>query len=157
MLLQVIDQIQNYNEEHIRQSLSVESQELSDAQRRHLEAFQKFCAIHGLRPFPAAPAVVAAFLRTLSAEECIPAAEAIAAQHDVVGLANPVATAAVRAVLESRVSIEYPKSWSKEDRRVFASVDPVVRSIILRRENERDRALRNKQNETALQKKEIEK
>ena len=149
MLLQVIDQIQNYNEQHLRQSLSVESQELSDAQRRHLETFQHFCSVQGLRPLPAAPHVVAAFIQTLSTAECIPAGEAIAAQHDVVGLANPVATAAVRAVLESRVSVEYPKSWSKEDRRIFASVDPVVRSIILRRENERDRALRNKQNEAA--------
>jgi hypothetical protein len=161
MLIAAIEQIRDLNAEHLRLKLKMDDhQELSDQQRHHFEALQRFCAINGLRPFPAAPVVVAAFLETLPAAECIPAAEAIEAQHDIIGLSNPVATSAVRSVLASRVFTDYPQSWSKADRRVFATLDPMAQAIILRRETERDKALRTKQNQAAKaaqsEKKEIE-
>jgi hypothetical protein len=107
-----------------------------------------WCRQHGVaQALPLSPAAVATFLEAQSVPDLLPLVGAIEALHDYRGVANPCATAAVRTVLERRLTIELPRSWTAEDRRLFASLPPEVRAVIFKRETARDTALRRKQNE----------
>jgi hypothetical protein len=65
------------------------------------------------------------------------------------GLANPVTTAIVRAALETIIKTDPPRSWPREDKVRFAELDPDIREIISKRENDRDKELRRLQNKVA--------
>jgi hypothetical protein len=69
--------------------------------------------------------------------------------HDKFGLSNPVKTAIVSGALQTVIKTDPPKSWSKEDRVLFAQLPPDIRQIIADRERDRDRALRQAQNRAA--------
>ena len=155
MLQQAIATAQQNNERKLVTEIKVPRPELDTEQRRRIESFRKFCTTRGVQAIPAAPATVAAFVETQNNEVALQALEAIAAAHDYYGLANPCATYSVRVILERRLRIDCPRSWDMADRLVFASLDPIVRSIIFKREDQRDKALRRKQNELAEEKKRL--
>jgi hypothetical protein len=66
-----------------------------------------------------------------------------------------VGSFAVRSVLAHRLTIEFPRSWSKEDRELAASLPPEIRAILFKREDQRDTALRRAQNALAEEKKQL--
>jgi hypothetical protein len=82
--------------------------------------------------------------------------EAITATHDLVGVANPVATIAVKEVLARRLSDELPRAWPAADKLHAATLDKTTLAIIVRRENERDTVLRRAQNAISEQRKELQ-
>jgi hypothetical protein len=100
----------------------------------------------GLPAVPASPATVAAYLDSLKDEELLPAIDSIVAQHEVLGAANPCCTSIVGAVLSRKKCDVFPNSWNFQDRLVFSQMNLAMREIVLRRENERDAALRTAQN-----------
>jgi hypothetical protein len=112
------------------------------------------------RACPARPAVVAAYVlhehaKGTPAEQVLALLRAIEAFHDHHGLANPCATAVVRLALDDVIRVEPPRSWPKEDKILFANLDPAVRDVIARRETERETALRRAQNALAEEKKRL--
>jgi hypothetical protein len=115
-----------------------------------------------VRACPARPSSVAAFVvhehgLGTPAQQIISLLEAIAAFHDHYGVANPIATSIVRLALDEIViHIDAPRAWSNSDRLEFALLPPDIRKIVARREEQRDTALRKKQNELAELKKRLE-
>jgi hypothetical protein len=154
-LQDAIASAQQTHEQRLAASLNIEKPELTSDERRLVGIFQKFCAEKGVRAIPAAPATVAAFVQAQSNADIIPMVEAIAAAHDHYGLANPSSTYSVRVILERRLRIEFPRSWSKQDRLLFAALPPEVRAVVGDRERQRDSALRRAQNALADEKKRL--
>jgi hypothetical protein len=123
---------------------------------RFLEfARQKCCRAAPARPTTEAAYVLHEHAEGTSAQQILALLDSIAAFHDHHGLANPVATAVVRLALDDVIRIEPPRSWPKEDKVLFATLPPDIRSVIARREQERDASLRRKQNELAEQTKRL--
>jgi hypothetical protein len=124
----------------------------------HLASFNRFCSQHGVRNCPARPQVVAAFIRAEEKFGTEPQTialilSAIEILHDRHGQSNPVASAVVRAQLERILRTEPPRSWAKAEQLMFAALPPEIRAVIVRRERDRERWLRNKMNELAELKK----
>lgn len=53
-------------------------------------------------------------------------------------------------------SIEAPHSWSKEDKAIFAKLDPAAQSVVLRRETERDNFVKQKAFEASQTRQQVE-
>jgi hypothetical protein len=103
---------------------------------------------------PATPATCAAFILSqhkvgFAAERIAGEARAIELLHDHYGLANPLQTRAARWALEQVLKIEAPRSWPKEEKEMFAHLPTQIRNIIANREQNREKTLRQLQNETA--------
>ncbi len=127
------------NSEQIRTGLAITPQQPSPEEVALFQAFQSHCVQRGAMPYPT-PALVADWINTV--EDPDAACRAVEVVCDFQFLANPVATLAVRTVLERRLRTECPHSWNKADRLLFASLPPEIRSIVKRREGERDTAHR---------------
>lgn len=147
--MNVFAQLQQLNDQQLFSGLAIPKIEPTAEQLALWGSFEAHAAKRCVRPFPASPALVADFLGTLPDDGLEPACEALQAIHNSVGASNPVASLAVRTILERRLRAECPRSWNKEDRLAFAAVPPEIRSILTKRENERDTALRRAQNQLA--------
>ena len=129
--------------------------DLRDAERGLLANFAKFCAAHGVSECPAAPVVIAAWIRSeraigIESERVLATLAALAKAHDVAGLANPICTHAVRAACEEFLDTsEAPQSWNKEERYLWAVLPPDIRTVISRRDRQQCLVVRRVQNETA--------
>jgi hypothetical protein len=136
------------NEERLAKSLRLPPAELSSDDRVLIERLLMWCCQHGVsQALPLSPAAVATFLEAQSVPDLLPLVAAVEALHDYRSVANPYATTAVRTVLLRRLTIEFPRSWTRADKLLFAALPPEVRSVIWSRETQRDSALRRKQNE----------
>jgi len=119
---------------------------VTDEQAIRFEHFRGWCAQRGIRDFPSSPVAIASFLAEAADGDVIPYCESVGAVQDALGLASPIQTHAVRTVLARLPCPDFPRSWNGEDRAAFLAVDPITRKILLRREQERDTALRRAQN-----------
>jgi hypothetical protein len=126
-------------------------QQLSDEHRAVLAELERFAATKGVKHFPCPPSILAEFLDSQGDAQMLPIVDAVVAAHDMVGLANPACTSAVKLALNRSPCKNFPRSWSAEDKLVFATLDPLTRAVVLRRENERDTALRAGQNRIAAE------
>jgi hypothetical protein len=150
------EQIARWDAGEARLKLDISRPALAKAVLERLDIFGKWAASKSVRKCPAKPHVVAAFCieqhqMGATAQVILSLLAAIEALHDFHGLSNPVRVAVVRAVLEQIVKIEPPRSWPKEDKVLFAQLDPGIRRIIAEREIERDRELRRLQNKAAAE------
>jgi hypothetical protein len=75
----------------------------------------------------------------------------ISAAHD--GLADPTRSDAVSEALSAIRGIEPPHSWRKDEKREFLRLPYGMQLTLLRREDERDAALRRAQNRLANERK----
>jgi hypothetical protein len=132
------------NERTLEKSLHIQRPALSSS--LIIEHVRLFCRQKGVSLSPLA---LAAFLDAQAEKDIVPAMESIQAWYAHHLEPDPCSSPAVREVLARRLRIEVPRSWSKEDRRLFAALPPEVRAIIYRRETERDTALRRFQNKAA--------
>jgi hypothetical protein len=138
------------NERKLAAQVPLPAATLDPHQRALFSAFEHFCRSSGVRAIPAAPAVIACYLRACMAEGDAPAAaEAIRIAHQAHGLPCPVSTHVVRSQLNELIEDKPPRSWRLEEQLLWAALPPEIRGIISRRERERDLALRRKQNELA--------
>lgn len=151
-LSDAIAQLQIVNDQQTANSLGISPRQPTAEQVGFFRGFQSHCVQKGCLPVPK-PALVADWLNTLDTEHLEAACRSVEVVCDHQFLSNPCATLAVRIVLERRLRTECPRSWTKDDRLVFATLPPEIRSIVLRRENERDTALRRAQNQLAAKRK----
>ena len=138
------------NESRIEKSLCLERPELTDSQRLLVGRLQMFCGQNGIsQALPLAPVLVAAFLERQAAPDIEGAIAAIKAWSDYYFLADPCSSIPVRTVLERRLRIAPPRAFNKQDRELFAALPVEMRSVVYRREQERDNALRRLQQRAA--------
>jgi hypothetical protein len=133
---------------------------LTDAEWELLTPWVNWCAQRRVRNLPARPEVVASFISELAHREPEYVASMVAAigrMHTVhAALADPTASRAVTFVLNQSVTpVEPPRSWPKAEKELFGSLPPQIKTIIAKREIEREAGLRRKQNELAEQIKKI--
>ena len=112
--------------------------------------WRRWCADNGVRACPAHPASVAVWMRSMGAlgipeEKIASALTAIAELHDSRGLANPCATASVRAELTRALEIKAPRSWRRAEQLMFSELPAEIRLAVERRERQRDTELRRLQ------------
>jgi hypothetical protein len=128
--------------------------ELSADIRTRLDPFNKWASSRSARRCPAKPATVALFALEqadmgVPAQHILAQLDAIEKLHDKFSLSNPVRTAIVQAALATIIKVDPPRSWPREDKVRFARLDPDIREIIAKRENDRDRELRRLQTKAA--------
>jgi hypothetical protein len=148
----------NKNETAMAKRLALPQPEpITEQEWARLRPWVKFCELNGVRHCPARPTTIAAFIAEREYRfEPVETLQAIARFHDFYGLANPVTTNAVRAVLEPLINVGAPRSWPKADREMFLHLPPEAREIIARREQDREQWLRRTQNELAEQRKKLD-
>jgi hypothetical protein len=149
------------NERVLAQRIATPTLPLDSEAQIRLQHFADYCKAVGVRPLPAAPATCAAFAkaqytRGASADAILATLQDIEALHSNANLANPVASTAVRAVLEEILHIDGPRSWSKSERLLFASLPIEIRAIIERRVKMDSNAVRKAQHERAAAVQELE-
>ena len=108
---------------------------------------------------PARPATVALFIlqhRSMGLAELVELVDQIGAAHVARGLADPCATYPVPAMLNKVAAIKPPRSWPKEEKQRFLALPYGTQTYLCKREGERDRAVRQAQNEAADARKKIE-
>jgi hypothetical protein len=150
-LTEAIERAYSQNEQTLATQIAAPRLEY-DAER--LQQFADWCKERGVRPLPAAPATIAAFVRDLRPEE-IPAVLAdIEALHSNANLANPIATTPVRAVLQEILKLDPPR-WNKPEQLLWAALPPEVRGVISRRDKQTSTLIRRLQNENADLKKQL--
>jgi len=112
--------------------------------------FVKWCSNKAVRHCPARPWVVASFIlehRHRGESHVLDSLAAIGRLHDRHNLANPTATASVRAVLETMIDDKPPRSWTKHEKELFAFLPAEIRAAVGRREQQRETYIRHTQNE----------
>ena len=119
-----------------------------------LDIWGKWTASKQVRKCPAKSHVVAKFVIEQSELGASPQiilalVDAIAQLHLYHELSNPTVTPWVHHALNMVVRTDPPRSWPREDRVLFATLDPAIRRIIADRERDRDRELRRLQNAAA--------
>ena len=142
------------NEARVAATLTTQAREpLSNSDKAALAPFLKWCASQNVRHCPAKPTTVAAFVMQMHADEerLLEVLGAIERMHDAHGLPNPTATAAVNAACDSTITIRPPRSWPREDKLRFDRLPAAIRSVIARREQERDAGLRRAQTAASQQ------
>jgi hypothetical protein len=119
---------------------------------RHLAPFIEWCRVANVRHAPAKPITIAAYILDQAGAKPVRLMEqigAIESLHAHFGFANPVATLLVRFAIADVLNIEAPQSWRQAEKLLFAALPEEIRITVFRREQERDKALRRKQNELA--------
>ena len=76
-------------------------------------------------------------------------------KHDAAGLSNPVRCVLPRMALEGIVKTDPPRSWPSSSKAEWSLLPVDIRHILVEREQQRDTALRRKQNELAEEKKRL--
>lgn len=136
--------------------IQLPAKELSADIRTRLDAFNSWAIARQARRCPAKPATVALFVLEQAAlgvpvQHILAQLDAIEQQHDKWLKPNPVRTAPVRQALEGLTKVPPPRGWPKEDKVLFATLDPDIRRIIAEREILRDREIRRLQNKAAAE------
>jgi hypothetical protein len=149
-LTDALQEARRNNEGRIEKSLRLERPELTGSQRLLIGRLQMFCRQNGVsQALPLSPVLVAAFLEREAAPDIEGAIAAIQAWHSYYFLADPCSSLPVRVILERRLRIQPPRSFNKQDRELFATLPVEIRSVVYRREQERDNALRRLQQRAA--------
>ena len=143
------------NEAQLAKSIAAPTVSLdADAQDR-LRCFVDWCKERGVRPLPAAPATVAAFIKSLAhwaTNDIVDLLINIEELHSNNNLANPAATTVVRAVLQDILKLE-PPHWNKSEQLLWAALPPEVQAVISRRDKQTSTLIRRLQNHNAELKK----
>jgi hypothetical protein len=148
------------NEAKLAQQLDLPPVALDDETKQHLSPFLRWTTEANVRFCPCLPTTVGAFVLKqastgVSTEQILKQIDAIARLHDSHGLPNPTATTATRAVLEREFAFAAPRSWTGPEKELFCTLPAEIRAAISRREQDRERALRQRQNELAEERKRL--
>ena len=121
--------------------------------------FMRWCEDRQVSALPARPASVALFVmqnRSMSLSDLVDLVDQIGAAHVATGMADPTTTYPVPAMLNKIAAINPPRSWPKEEKQRFLALPYSLQTYVCKREGERDRAVRQAQNEAADVRKKIE-
>jgi hypothetical protein len=108
---------------------------------------------------PARPASVALYVlqnRHVGLSDLVELVDQIGAAHVATGMADPTTTYPVPAMLSRIAQINPPRSWPAEEKQRFLALPYATQTYLCKREGERDRAVRQAQNEAADARKKIE-
>jgi hypothetical protein len=160
-LTEIIDRQHQLNEQAIAARIAAPRLDVDSEGQNLLGNFVKWAKENGVRYLPAAPSSVAVYLRSqytqgATAETILKTVEAIDAWHVNQNLGSPTATPAVRAILEEILHIDGPRSWSKQERLLFAALPIEIRAIIQRRVQLDSNAVRKAQHDRAAAVQELE-
>jgi hypothetical protein len=125
-----------------------------------LKPWLAWCEEKSVRHAPAKPWVVAAFVldrhqNGVALQSILDCLTAIERLHDHWRLANPVASLPVQEVLERIIDVPAPRSWTKDERRMFPLIPLPLREAVHRRDRDRELKIRQLQNEVADLKKQL--
>jgi hypothetical protein len=142
------------NETALAQQLAAPAAELDDDAQWHLVPFIEWATNANVRYCPALPTTVGSYILAASAsgikeKQILATVAAIERLHDSVGLPSPCATTPARYAFSQVVKSEPPRSWTKEEKLMWATLPPEIRSVIARREHSREKETRRLQNEVA--------
>jgi hypothetical protein len=127
--------------------------ELSPEARQRLIPWLSWCEQQRVRAVKARPTTVAAYVR-YQQDQGIPRPliaerlEAVEALHEAAALANPVATVVVRTTTGGS-TIEVPRSWTRDERPLWAQLPVEIQRVVARIERSREVEIRRLQNSTA--------
>jgi hypothetical protein len=114
--------------------------------------FENWCSLKGFRPLPATPALIASFVsdcEALGIDKIWPDVCEISQAHVAEGLADPTAGGVVASAINGIAKIDPPRSWPGEKKISFYSLPYDLQSYLDPREKERDKTIRQLQNEAA--------
>jgi hypothetical protein len=161
-LAQEIEKAKDRSEAQLAEQVNavVPATELDVATIALINPFIEFCAAVGVRHAPAKPTTVAGYILHHASigtpeDRTLAFVAAIERLHDHYGLANPVATPAARFALEQVVKDEAPRSWTKPEKLLWATLPPKIRAVIAKREHARETHLRRSQNVLAEQRRQL--
>jgi hypothetical protein len=126
---------------------------LAQARFRAAPMFARWCELNGASFCPAAPAVVARFVKDcagLGIERVWPAVREISQLHASLGLADPTLGGAAAAAISEVANILPPRSWPDDRKQRFHSLPYDLQVYIAAHEVKREKALRRAQNEAAV-------
>lgn len=122
--------------------------------------FVEWCVANGVRHCPAKPGTVAYYIfenRTSTPhDQLLESLGVIARMHDRFNLSNPVASALVRATLELTMVDKPPRSWSKEEQKIWVTLNPEARGVMHRLEHARAKGIGRFESELAKLRKKYE-
>src|SRR5215831_18424364 len=151
-LAQSIEAAQANNEKRLASQVPALKLELDSEALLLLRHFAEWARARGVKFCPAAPASVAAFVRSEAAagvppERILSAVRAIEAMHNNEGLANPVATGICRAELQRILKTEPPASWNKQEQLLWLDLPPEIQAVISQRDAQGRASVHRKLNE----------
>jgi hypothetical protein len=124
-----------------------------------MEMFQKWCSLRGEQAIPASPTIIARFIKDVAPmgiDRVWPAVLEISRAHYVIGLPDSTISFPVTAAMNDLSGITPPRSWPAEEKARFLTLPYDIQQTISKREADRDKQIRQMQNEFAKLKKEHE-
>jgi hypothetical protein len=125
---------------------------LAQARFRAAPAFARWCELNGASFCPAAPAIVARFVKDCAAlgiGRLWPAIQDISKLHASLGLADPTLGGAAAAAISEVAGIALPRSWPDGCKLQFKSLPYDMQVFVTEHEAKRERSLRRAQNDAA--------
>jgi hypothetical protein len=126
-------------------------QALHNQRLQEASAWGRWAILHKLRPLPASPAHVAAFVKDceplMQLDELWAAVHEISRAHIENNLADPTSGGAVAQAINSIARLEPPRAWPKNMKQRFADLPYDFQSFIAMHEPRREKELRRSQNE----------
>lgn len=119
-----------------------------------VRAFEMWCQVNGIEPFPVVPAVLSDFVRhhaSSGIDRLCAAVQAIAESDMKRGAGNAAATPMVNEALANVAggAIPLPRSWPKANAGMFEAMPFALQRYVADRSREQDRVVRRAQNEAA--------
>jgi hypothetical protein len=126
---------------------------LAQARFRAAPAFARWCELNGASFCPAAPVIVARFVKDCAAlgiGRLWPAIQDISKLHASLGLADPTLGGAAAAAISEVAGIAPPRSWPDGCKLQFKSLPYDMQVFVIEHEAKRERSLRRAQNDAAV-------
>jgi hypothetical protein len=120
--------------------------------------FANWCALNRVSELPAEPADVARFVThcaALGIDRLWPIVQEIGRAHYVLNLADPTLGGPVAAAIKDIAKLTAPRSWRKDEQVRFYMMPYDLQLVVLRRETERDQAVKKAQSEAGALKEAI--
>lgn len=124
-----------------------------------MKLFSDYCALRGEQAIPASPTIIARFIKDIAPmgiDRVWPAVLEISRAHYVITLPDPTLSYPVTTAINELSGIEPPRSWPDPEKARFLTLPYDIQLTISKREADRDKQIRQMQNEFAKLKKESE-
>jgi hypothetical protein len=124
-----------------------------------MNVFERWCALHGQKPYGANHETVARFVADIAPmgiEQVWSALQEISRAHYVHLLPDPTVGETVATALNNIVRVDPPRSWPKELHDRFKMLPHEIQHWLARRQAADDRLIRKLQNELATLKRTME-
>lgn len=124
-----------------------------------MNMFEKWCSLRGESAIPASPTIVARFIADIAPmgiDRVWPAVLEISRAHYIIGLPDSTQSFPVASAINELSRLAPPRSWPAAEKLRFATLPYDIQLVISNREADRDKQIRQLQNEFAALKKESE-